>query len=290
MAISWKSRLKERFEKNDSWGKIIAIYLFLLLCCFITIYPISFIFTISLRPGNQLFSTSLKLIPDNATLKNYVDAFVKYPMAKWMLNSLFVSTVTALFAVIISVNAGYAFSRYRFWGRKFGMTLLLVTQMFPAPMLLLPVYLMLVKLKLTNNYLGLILWYVATAIPFNIWLMKGYFDTIPKSLEESAFIDGASVIRTYWSIILPLAKPAVALCALFAFMGAWSEFIVARILITDRSMLTLPIGLIALQGSFSTEWGIYSAAALVTAIPVTVLFISLSKYLVGGLTMGSVKG
>ncbi len=290
MAISWKSRLKERFEKNDSWGKIIAIYLFLLLCCFITIYPISFIFTISLRPGNQLFSTSLKLIPDNATLKNYVDAFVKYPMAQWMFNSLFVSTVTALFAVIISVNAGYAFSRYRFWGRKFGMTLLLVTQMFPAPMLLLPVYLMLVKLKLTNNYLGLILWYVATAIPFNIWLMKGYFDTIPKSLEESAFIDGASVIRTYWSIILPLAKPAVALCALFAFMGAWSEFIVARILITDRSMLTLPIGLIALQGSFSTEWGIYSAAALVTAIPVTVLFISLSKYLVGGLTMGSVKG
>lgn len=290
MAISWKSRLKEHFEKNDSWGKIIAIYLFLLLCCFITVYPISFIFTISLRPGNQLFSTSLKLIPDNATFKNYVDAFVKYPMAKWMLNSLFVSSVTALFAVIISVNAGYAFSRYRFWGRKFGMTLLLVTQMFPAPMLLLPVYLMLVKLKLTNNYLGLILWYVATAIPFNIWLMKGYFDTIPKSLEESAFIDGASVIRTYWSIILPLAKPAVALCALFAFMGAWSEFIVARILITDRSMLTLPIGLIALQGSFSTEWGIYSAAALVTAIPVTVLFISLSKYLVGGLTMGSVKG
>ncbi len=290
MAISWKSRLKEHFEKNDSWGKIIAIYLFLLLCCFITVYPISFIFTISLRPGNQLFSTSLKLIPDNATLKNYVDAFVKYPMAKWMLNSLFVSTVTAVFAVIISVNAGYAFSRYRFWGRKFGMTLLLVTQMFPAPMLLLPVYLMLVKLKLTNNYLGLILWYVATAIPFNIWLMKGYFDTIPKSLEESAFIDGASVLRTYWSIILPLAKPAVALCALFAFMGAWSEFIVARILITDRSMLTLPIGLIALQGSFSTEWGIYSAAALVTAIPVTVLFISLSKYLVGGLTMGSVKG
>ena len=290
MAIGWKSRLKEHFEKNDSWGKIIAIYLFLLLCCFITVYPISFIFTISLRPGNQLFSTSLKLIPDNATLKNYVDAFVKYPMAKWMLNSLFVSTVTALFAVIISVNAGYAFSRYRFWGRKFGMTLLLVTQMFPAPMLLLPVYLMLVKLKLTNNYLGLIFWYVATAIPFNIWLMKGYFDTIPKSLEESAFIDGASVLRTYWSIILPLAKPAVALCALFAFMGAWSEFIVARILITDRSMLTLPIGLIALQGSFSTEWGIYSAAALVTAIPVTVLFISLSKYLVGGLTMGSVKG
>lgn len=290
MAISWKSRLKERFEKNDSWPKIVMIYLFLLLCCFITIYPISFIFTVSLRPGNQLFSTSLKLIPDNATFKNYTDAFTKYPMAKWMLNSMFVSSLTAVFAVIISVNAGYAFSRYKFWGRKFGMTLLLVTQMFPAPMLLLPVYLMLVRFKLTNNYLGLILWYVSTAVPFNIWLMKGYFDTIPRSLEESAFIDGASILRAYWSIILPLAKPAIALCALFAFMGAWSEFIVARILITSKSMLTLPVGLIALQGSFSTEWGIYSAAALVTAIPVTVLFIALSRYLVGGLTLGSVKG
>lgn len=285
-----KVRLKEYFEKNDSWPKIIAIYLFLLLCCFITVYPISFIFTVSLRPGNQLFSTSLKLIPDNATFKNYIDAFTKYPMARWMLNSLLVSTITAVFAVIISVNAGYAFSRYRFFGRKFGMTMLLVTQMFPAPMLLLPVYLMLAKFKLTGSYVGLILWYVSTSIPFNIWLMKGYFDTIPRSLEESAFIDGASIVRTYWSIILPLAKPGIALCALFAFMGAWSEFIVARILITSKSMLTLPVGLIALQGSFSTEWGIYSAAALVTAIPVTVLFITLSKYLVGGLTMGSVKG
>ena len=156
MAISWKARLKEHFEKNDSWVKIVAIYLFLLLCCFVTIYPISFIFTVSLRPGNQLFSTSLKLIPDNATFQNYINAFTKYPMARWMLNSLLVATVTAIFAVIISVNAGYAFSRYRFFGRKFGMTLLLVTQMFPAPMLLLPVYLMLAKLKLTNNYIGLI--------------------------------------------------------------------------------------------------------------------------------------
>lgn len=290
MAISWKARLKEHFEKNDSWPKIIGIYLLLLICCLITIYPISFIFTISLRPNNQLFSTSLKLIPDNATFQNYVDAFTKYPMARWMLNSLLVASITAVFAVVISVNAGYAFSRYRFRGRKFGMTMLLVTQMFPAPMLLLPVYLMLSRLKMTNNYIGLILWYVSTSIPFNIWLMKGYFDTIPRSLEESAFIDGASVLRTYWSIILPLAKPAIALCALFAFMGAWSEFIVARILIQNKNMLTLPVGLIALQGSFSTEWGIYSAAALVTAIPVTVLFIALSKYLVGGLTMGSVKG
>lgn len=290
MAVSKKAMLREHFEKNDSWPKIVGIYLFLLICCFVTVYPISFIFTVSLRPGNQLFSTSLKLIPDNATLKNYVDAFTKYPMARWMLNSMLVSFLTAVFAVIISVNAGYAFSRYRFWGRKFGLTLLLVTQMFPAPMLLLPVYLMLVKLKLTNSYVGLVLWYVSTAVPFNIWLMKGYFDTIPKSLEESAFIDGASIFRTYWSIILPLAKPAIALCALFAFMGAWSEFIVARILITSRSMLTLPVGLIALQGSFSTEWGIYSAAALVTAIPVTTLFITLSRYLVGGLTLGSVKG
>ena len=209
-------------------------------------------------------------------------------MAKWMLNSMFVSSLTAVIAVIISVNAGYAFSRYRFWGRRFGLTLLLVTQMFPAPMLLLPVYLMLVRLKLTNSYVGLILWYVSTAVPFNIWLMKGYFDTIPRSLEESAFIDGASIFRAYWSIILPLAKPAVALCALFAFMGAWSEFIVARILITSKSMLTLPVGLIALQGSFSTEWA-STRRRPGDGNPRDGAVHSLSRYLVGGLTLGSVK-
>ena len=171
-----------------------------------------------------------------------------------------------------------------------GLSLILVTQMFPLAMTLLPLYLMIINLKMTNSYIALAVIYVSTSIPFNIWMMKGFYDTIPKSLEESAYVDGASVFRSFYQIILPLAKPAVALTALFSFMGAWSEYIVASVIINDAGKLTLPVGLVSMQGQFSTAWGIYSAGALITAVPVMILFICLSKYLVGGLTVGSVKG
>jgi arabinogalactan oligomer/maltooligosaccharide transport system permease protein len=191
---------------------------------------------------------------------------------------------------VLSLTAGYAFSRFEFRGKNMGLSMLLVTQMFPATMTLLPLYIMLIHYRLTNSYIGLIIVYVSTTIPFNIWLMKGYIDTIPKSLEESAYVDGANIMQSFYKIVLPLAMPAVALTALFSFMGAWSEYIVARVIITDALKITLPVGLTNMQGQFSTAWGIYSAAALITALPVMAVFISLSKYLVGGLTLGSVKG
>lgn len=279
-----------RFERNDSLLKVILIYAVLAIFCFITVYPILNIISVSLRPGDALFSTSLSIIPKHATLDNFVKAFKQYDLVRWMINSLLVSTIAAFFGVLFSITAGYAFSRFNFRGKKNGMTLLLVTQMFPATMTLLPLYLMLVKLQLSDSYLGLMIVYVSTSIPFNIWMMKGYYDTIPQSLEESAYVDGASVFTTFYKIILPLATPAIALTALFSFMGSWSEYIVVSAIIHKSTLLTLPIGLVNMQGEFNTAWGIYSAAALVTAVPVMALFISLSKYLVGGLTLGSVKG
>ncbi len=283
-------KLKEYFEKNDSWLKIGAIYIVLGIAAFASLYPVLNVFTISLRPGSSAFSTSLKIIPDNASFQNYVDAFVKYDLLVWMKNSLIVSLFSSLFGMILSVSAGYAFSRFEFFGKKQGLIMLLVTQMFPIPMLLLPLYIMLVKLGFSNSYSGLILVYVATAIPFNIWIMKGYFDTIPKTLEESASIDGATLIKAFYIVILPLAKPGIAIATLFSFMGAWSEYLVARVLVNDSSKLTLPVGLVNMLGQFATDWGIYSAMAIVTAVPVMAVFIMLSKYLVGGLTVGSVKG
>jgi arabinogalactan oligomer/maltooligosaccharide transport system permease protein len=281
---------REWFDRGDTLPKIILIYAILLIFCAISFYPILNVLSIALRPADRLFSTSLKIIPDNWTFDNFRQAFIQYDLLKWMINSFIVSSVAAVFGVIISVTAGYAFSRFEFRGRKMGMGFLLVTQMFPATMTLLPLYLLLLKFKLANSYLGLIIVYISTAIPFNIWMMKGYFDTIPKSLEESAYVDGATITKTFYKIILPLATPSIALTALNSFMTAWSEYIVARIIITDAVKLTLPVGLTNMQGQFSTAWGIYSAAALVTALPVMVIFIALSKYLVGGLTLGSVKG
>jgi arabinogalactan oligomer/maltooligosaccharide transport system permease protein len=221
---------------------------------------------------------------------NYIKAFTKYDVPKWLVNSLIVSILSTIFAVLLAITAGYAFSRYVFKGREVGLSLLFVTQMFPITMLLIPLYLMLSKLGLINGYSGLIIIYTATNIPFCIWMIKGYCDTIPKSLEESAYLDGCNAWQAFRYIMLPLMTPVIALSALFGFMGSWSEYLVANAVLKNASLKTLPIGLVSLQGEFSTEWGVYSAIALVTALPVMIVFISLSKYLVGGLSAGAVKG
>lgn len=280
----------ERFERADSVPKTILIYAVIIIACIISVYPILTILAVALRPSNSLFSTSLNIIPPHATFDNFVQAFVQYDLAQWLLHSLIVSSFACLFSVLLSISAGYGFSRFEFRGKKMGLSLLLVTQMFPATMTLLPLYLMIVNLNMTNSYIALIAIYISTSVPFNIWMMKGFYDTIPKSLEESAYVDGASIFTSFYKIILPLAKPAVALTALFSFMGAWSEYIVARVILNDQAKLTLAVGLTNMQGQFNTAWGIYSAAALVTAVPVMIMFVVFSKYLVGGLTLGSVKG
>lgn len=285
-----KVKFSERFEKNDSALKIILIYAVLIVMCGVAIYPMLNVLSISLRPGASLFTTSLDIIPKDATLENYRVAIFEKDLLIWIKNSLIISISTGILGVVLSATAGYAFSRFRFYGRKTGMMMFLVTQMFPAPMLLLPMYILLTKLGLINHFWGLLIPYMSTAVPFSVWLLKGYFDTIPISLEESAYIDGCGVLQTFWKIVVPLAAPALAISGLFAFMSAWSEYIVARIILTNKDIITLPVGLVQLQGQFSTEWGVYSAAAILTTIPVMILFISLSKYLVGGLTLGGVKG
>jgi arabinogalactan oligomer/maltooligosaccharide transport system permease protein len=167
---------------------------------------------------------------------------------------------------------------------------LLTTQMFPATMLLLPLYIMLIHLGLINTYLGVIIVYSATALPFCIWTMKGYYDTIPTSLEEAALIDGCSRFSAFYRVVLPLATPALVITALFSFMTAWSEYVVAVQILQDTSLWTLPLGLKSFEASMSTEWGLYGAGSMIVMIPVVLLFLLLSRWLVSGLTLGSVKG
>ena len=188
------------------------------------------------------------------------------------------------------VDGGYAFSRYSFIGKKFGLLSLLVTQMFPATMLLLPMYIMLVQLHLINTFIGIVIMYSATALPFCIWQMKGYYDTIPTSLEEAGRIDGASQTQIFYMIILPLAAPALVITALFSFMASWTEYVVAAQILQDTDLWTLPLGLKSFESNMGSEWGLYGAASVIVTIPVVVLFLSLSRWLVSGLTLGSVKG
>lgn len=265
-------------------------YAVLLAFAFLAVYPITRIITISLRPGDQLLSTSLDFIPDGATLDNFRVLLFETPFLRWLLNSVLVSFVVTVTGVALASTAGYALSRYRFLGRGLMLSGLLITQMFPATMLLLPLYVVLIQLQLLNSYLGIVVIYSATALPFCVWQMKGYYDTIPVALEEAARIDGCSPWQAFTKVVFPLAAPALVITALFSFMTAWNEYVVANVVLQDTEMFTLPLGLKMFQGDMTTQWGLYAAGALLVSIPVVGLFLALSRYLISGLTLGAVKG
>jgi arabinogalactan oligomer/maltooligosaccharide transport system permease protein len=268
----------------------IGSYAALALFAFLSVYPVSYILTISLRPGDRLLSRSLALIPDGATLENYRVLLGETPFLRWLLNSVLVAVVVTVTGVALASTAGYALSRFRFAGRGAMLSGILVTQMFPATMLLLPLYIVLIKLGLLNSYLGIVVIYTATALPFCVWQMKGYYDTIPASLEEAARIDGASPWQAFYKVILPLAAPALVITALFSFMTAWNEYVVAAVVLQDTELFTLPVGLKLFQAQMNTQWGLYAAGSLLVSLPVVALFLVLSRYLISGLTLGAVKG
>jgi len=270
-------------------GKITA-YAVLIIFTLFAIWPVLQVVSISLRPGDRLLSKSLAIIPDDATLSSYVRLFTAEPFLRWLGNSVIVSGIVTLVGSLLAAFAGYAFSRYKFRGRDTAMIGIITTQMFPVTMLLLPLFILLIKLKVYDNYLGLIIAYSATALPFTIWQMKGFYDTIPYSLEEAASIDGCTPFEIFWRIVMPLAAPALVINALFTFMTAWSEYLVAAVIIQDKTMFTLPLGLKMFQSNMEVAWGLYSAGAVMVSLPVVLLFLFLSRWLISGLTLGSVKG
>lgn len=278
-----------KFNKNDSLGKIVIIYVILITMAIISVYPLLDIVKIALRPGSQLFSIDLSIIPKNATFSNFYTALVVRPYWLWLRNSIIITLVSTVMALIVSVIAGYAFSRFRFRGRNVGLLSFLITQIFPAPMLLLPTYVLLKNFGLLNNYFGGIIPYIALAVPFNVWILKGYFDTIPSSFEESAYLDGANLRQVLLKIIMPLSIPALGVALLNTFMASWNEFITARIVFTDENLFTLPVALNNMTGTLSSDWGIFCAACLITALPVIIAFIALSRFLIGGLTLGGIR-
>ena len=270
--------------------RISSSYAILIVFCVVALYPVVQVFSISLRPADRLLSTTLAIIPPDATFHSYVRLFSDTSFTLWLLNSTVISFVVTLSGVALASTAGYAFSRFSFIGKKIGMLGLLVTQMFPATMLLLPMYIMLIKLHLINSYLGIVIMYSATALPFCIWQMKGYYDTIPTSLEEAGRIDGCNQFQTFYKIILPLASPALVITALFSFMTSWTEYVVAAQVLQDTELWTLPLGLKSFEANMGTEWGLYGAASVIVTVPVVILFLSISRWLVSGLTLGGVKG
>jgi arabinogalactan oligomer/maltooligosaccharide transport system permease protein len=280
------------------------LHVFLLLMVLLTVYPILWVLTVAFS-GQQSLSISnlpahpevtdrLRTItpwPTHLSMSNFTSLFADQPFLRWMGNSALVAGSTTLLGVFLASTAAYAFSRFRFPGRRAGLMAFLVSQMFPGTLMLIPLYIIVVQwLGLGSSYIGLILIYTTTAIPFCVWMLKGYFDTIPKELEESALIDGASQATIFYRIVLPLAKPAVAVTALFSFMTGWNEFIQAATFINKENMYTGPVGLRFFVGGFQQQWGYFAAGSIVAAVPVVLLFLFLQKFLVSGLTAGAVKG
>ena len=292
---------KSRREEEMPHGPLHAV---LIAAVITTLYPILWVVTIAFSgkqnlaivdvpPDPSVWDRLRAVMPWPAewSFSNFTSVMTDQPFARWLMNSVIVAVLTTIGGIFLSCTAAYAFSRFKFPGRRAGMMAFLVSQMFPGTLMLIPLYIIIVKvLDLGSTYLGLVIVYATTSVPFSVWMLKGYFDTIPKELEEAAIIEGASAGKIFWRIVLPLAKPAVAITALFGFMQSWNEFILAATFMDEESMYTAPVGLRFFVGGFSQSWGYFAAGSIIVSIPVVFLFLYLQKYLVSGLTAGSVKG
>ncbi|MCI3922356.1 sugar ABC transporter permease [Paenibacillus sp. TRM 82003] len=269
-------------------------YVVLILIAVCVLYPTFWIVMSSFKVGNSLFSRSI--IPDQLTIQHYLDLFQDrenrdFRFVQWYLNTVKVATISMVLGTLIQLLTAYAISRYRFYGRSTLMTTILILGMFPGFMSMIAVYLILMQLNLLGTHWALILVYTAGAA-LGMFVAKGYFDTLPKALEESARIDGAGHLKIFFTIFLPLSRPIMTYVALTTFTGAWVDFIFARLILSKaRDQWTLAVGLVEMVDSYtSTEFTLFAAGAVLAAIPVTVLFMALQRLLVEGLTAGATKG
>ncbi|MCM3124906.1 sugar ABC transporter permease [Mesobacillus sp. AQ2] len=277
--------------KRQKYIRLTLTYLVILAMFAIIIYPLLWIVGSSFNPGQSLSGSNI--IPKNATLAHYKELFDldRSNYLYWYWNSLKVSVLTMVFTVILVSLTAYSFSRYRFIGRKNSLMTFLILQMIPNFAALIAIFILALLTGLLDTHFGLILVYVGGAIPMNTWLMKGYLDTIPKELDESAKMDGAGHLRIFFQIVMPLATPIIAVIALFSFIAPFGDFILATVLLRTESKYTLAVGLYDLVAKqFGAEFTTFAAGAVLIAVPIAILFLSFQKYFVSGLTAGGTKG
>ena len=260
---------------------------------FVTIFPLYTIVISSIKPLGDVRS-HFTWIPSHVTLRPYVDIWSTIPLAKYFVNSLIVSSSATLISMVIAVFAAYAISRFRFPGRQFFSVTVLSTQMFPGILFLLPLFLIFVNinnstgLQLVGTRLGLIITYLTFSLPFSIWMLAGYFDSIPRELDEAALVDGCGPMGALWRVVLPAARPGVIAVAIYSFMTAWGEVLFASVMTTEANR-TLSVGLRQYSTQTNVYWNQIMAAALVVSIPVVIGFLLAQRHFVAGVTAGAVK-
>jgi arabinogalactan oligomer/maltooligosaccharide transport system permease protein len=288
---------RQGMVESNRRRNIVLRLIFLILACAFALYPVLIVIGASFDPRNTLVGASI--IPRTPSLENYQELFSgsQTPILRWLLNSIIVSGVSTVLVVILTTLAAYAFSRFRFYGRRSSLLLTLVIQVFPTVVALVAFYLLLNQLGDIIPWLGLntlgglILLYCGGALGANAFLMKGYFDTIPRELDESAKVDGADEWTTFYRIILPLIRPIIAVIGLLTFIGTFNDYLIPRVLLRDSNTFTLAVGLSTFIGNnFATNWGIFAAGAVIGAMPIAILALALQTQLIAGLSQGAVKG
>jgi multiple sugar transport system permease protein len=254
------------------------------------LFPIYWLIKVSITPTNLLYSEGVRLWPSRATFEHYAYVLTNSDFPIFFKNSLIVSLGTAFVVTVLASLAGYAMSRFTFRGKAAMLALMLLTQMFPLAMLIAPIFKMYSTLGLTNSLFGLIIVYSAFNIPFATFLMQSFFDGVPQDLEEAAMIDGATRFTAFRHIILPLTLPGIAATLGFVFTAAWSELLLALMLISQGSVSTFPVGLLTFVSKFSVDFGQMMAASVMALVPVGIFFFAIQRFLVQGLTAGAVKG
>jgi ABC-type glycerol-3-phosphate transport system permease component len=253
-------------------------------------FPIFWMVSTSIKTNEEVITVPPTFIPLNPTLVNFIRLWTEQTILRYFLNSLIVAISTTICATLVSAMAGYVFSRFKSWWSGLGMVTILFSQMLPIVLLLIGIFTIMKQVRLLNTYYALIISYTILILPFCVWMLKNFFDTIPTEIDEAAMIDGCSHFQIFTRIILPLARPGLTATMIFAFIVAWNDYLIALTLTSTDSMRTLPVAITRFIGQYATRWNRLMAASLIVSIPVIAIFIILQRSFVEGLTKGSVKG
>ncbi|MDY4208237.1 carbohydrate ABC transporter permease [Blautia obeum] len=278
--------------KKKRVKKIITVILVILVCMF-ALLPFVWMISTSFKPANEVYSKTPSFIPNEPTVEGYTEMLTTqsstFDFPQWLTNSVIVALLTTVFSMIIATLGGYGLSRFRFRGRGFLSYFILTTQVLPGSLLIIPLYVIMGNLQLLDTRIGLVAAYCTFSVPFCTWMMKGFFDTIPISLEEAARVDGAGRFRIFSTVVLPLTVPGLVATGIFSFINGWNEYLFASTFMKSYENWTLPVGIASFQGQYTTNWGTLMAGAVLITIPVVILFLLLQKHLVSGMTAGAVK-
>lgn len=292
LAQTRRAPRRRRMGKRP-WYMSLALHAGLIVATVIAVFPVFWIAISSFKPQQEIVGQAeLNVWPDDWTWSNYKNVITNndYEFLHWFWNSIAIALVTTVLGVFLAATAGYALSRYRFPGYRAALNSFLITQMFPAAILLVPIYNIIVNLGLLNTKGALILTYSSVAVPFCVWMLKGYFDTIPIALEESGRIDGLTPFGTFWRIVMPLSLPGIAVTSFYSFITAWNEVAFANVILTENDTYTLPVGLRTYVFQFDQDWELLTAGSMLVTVPALIMFLIAQRYLVSGLTRGGVKG